>query len=149
MTVEEHLRAEIKNIPIESNILENALAESYKKGFRLISLDDDYYEVIGDKVLSDSLDYALSCLLYTASGESGWSSRSEQVGDVKASVSSGTIDWDIRNQWIKKANAIREALGFEPEEVESEQGGLFDANDPSLGLRNRYPQYFKPTWRWN
>lgn len=149
MTVENWLRAAIENIPVEENILEWALSTSVDAGFRLVSLSEDFYEVQADEESYRSLRYALSTLYYFASGQNGGSSRTEKVGDVSVSVAAWTLDWSKRNLWIRKADTIRKDLGFEPEEQTSGESGMFDANDPSLGLRNCYPQYFKPTRRWN
>lgn len=135
MTVENWLRAAIENIPVEDNILEWALSTSVDAGLKLVSLDDDYYEIRADEELNKSLQYALSTLYYFASGQNGGSSRTEKVGDVSASVSAWTLDWSKRDLWIRKANAIRKNLGFEPEVETSEQGGMFDATH----LRNTKP----------
>lgn len=136
MTVREWLRAAIENIPVEENILEWAMSTSVEVGLKLVSLDADYYEVLADEELNRSLRYALSSLYYYASGQNGGSSRHEQVGDISVTVSSWTLDWTKRNLWLRKADAIRKALGFDPEGTTTEQGGMFDASN----LRNRPPR---------
>lgn len=142
MTVENWLRAAIENIPVEDNILEWALSTSVDAGFRLVSLDEDFYEVQADEESYRSLRYALSTLYYFASAQNGGSSRTEKVGDMSVSVAAWTLDWSKRNLWIRKADAIRKTLGFEPEEQTAEEGGAFDASN--LRKRNR-----KPMRRWN
>lgn len=142
MTVESWLRAAIENIPVEDNILEWALSTSVDVGLKLVSLNDDYYEVQTDEELYKSLRYALSTLYYYASGQNGGSSRTEKVGDISASASSWTLDWGKRSLWLRRADKIRADLGFPAEDSAAEQGGMFDAGS----LQKPMPRFRR---RWN
>lgn len=128
MTVEEYLRAKLGGFPIEPNVLELAVLSVQEVGLTPISLTDDVNDIWADEDKTKSLKYSLSTLYYSASGYFSGYSRSEQVGDVRASVSNFDINYGNRALWHRLANKLREELGFEPEEelVES-SATMFDA----------------------
>lgn len=137
MTVEEYLRAKLGGFPVDINVLSLAVLSPTEVGLTPLSLTDDVAEILADEDLSKSLKYALSTLYYSASGYFTGMKQSEQVGDVRASISSFTIDWGNRYLWHRLANKLREELGFEPEEDLMEANGtMFDAT--SLARRPKY-----------
>lgn len=128
MTVEEYLRAKLGGFPVDSNVLSLAVLSPMEVGLKPISLSDEVEDLWADEELSKSLKYALSTLYYSASSYFSGSKQSEQVGDVRASVSSFSIDWGNRSLWHRLANKLREELGFDPEEELGEATGtMFDA----------------------
>ena len=93
-----------------------------------LNLDDDISDHLEDAVWMKSLKYALSSLYYSMSGVFSGGSRSEQVGDVRASLSGFTITQSDRKLFIEKANEIRVKLGYKTEKVLYDSGGMFDAS---------------------
>lgn len=128
MTVEMYLRAKLGSFPVAYGVLELAVLSPSEVGLPQISLLDNVEDLWADEQLSKSLKYALSTLYYSASCYFSGSSQSEQVGDVRASISNFTIDWGNRYLWHRLANKLRMELGFEPEEELVEASGtMFDA----------------------
>ena len=142
MTVEEHLRGEIPGYPFEEYVLKKA-AYSPRRAkpvkLRALSLDDVIEEYDGDEEFDKSLTYATSTLYYSAAGAFSGGSRSEQVGDVHASMSGFVITQADRAYWRAMGDKLRGDIGAESEETGQGQGGMFDASY----LRT------KPTRRWN
>ena len=137
MTVREHFEAAIPGYPVQSlgTVLKAAafspaLAEPPMKP---IGLDDDIDEHLEDVEWMTSLKYALSTLYYSMSGVFSGGSRSEQVGDVRASMSGFIITQNDREYYRSMGDRLRRAIGYEPEESAQEPGGMFDAT----GLRGR------------
>ena len=132
MKVSKWLSGQISGYPIESlgSVLESAAFSPVLASPALIplNLDDDISDHLEDAVWMKSLDYALSSLYYSMSGVFSGGSRSEQVGDVRASLSGFTITQSDRNLFIEKANEIRVKLGYKTEKVLYDSGGMFDAS---------------------
>lgn len=130
MTVEAYLRAKLGGFPVNDNVLELAVLSVQEVGLTPISLTDDVNDIWNDEEKAKSLKYALSTLYYSASGYFSGMKQSEQVGDVRASISSFDISYGNRELWHRLADKLREELGFEPEaELVSEGCTLFDATD--------------------
>lgn len=143
MTVEAYLRSKVPGYPFETAVLENAAISpifAKPKALRPISLNDVVEENAGDEDFVKSLKYATSTLFYSASGVFSGGSRSEQVGDVHASLSGFTIIQADREYYRSLGDKLRGELGMEAEERVSEKGGMFDATN----LRTQNPS--KP---WN
>lgn len=132
MKVSKWLSGQITGYPIESlgSVLESAAFSPVLASPALIplNLDDDISDHLEDAVWMKSLDYALSSLYYSMSGVFSGGSRSEQVGDVRASLSGFTITQSDRKLFIEKANEIRVKLGYKTEKVLYDSGGMFDAS---------------------
>lgn len=144
MTVREQFEAAIPGYPaqslgpvLKSAAFSPALAEP---PLRALNLDDDIAAHLDDKEWMTSLKYALSTLYYSMSGVFSGGSRSEQVGDVRASLSGFIITQSDREYYRSMGDKLRKEAGYEPEEPVQETGGMFDAT----GLRT--PQ---PKRRWN
>lgn len=132
MTVEAYLRAQIPGYPFSTEVLENAaLSPMFAKpdAMESISLSDTIEEHKDDEEFLRSLKYATSTLYYSAAGLFSGGSRTEQVGDVRASLSGYIITQADRDWWRKRGDAIREELGIEPEEDMSTESCMFDATD--------------------
>lgn len=131
MTVEEKLRATIPGYPFEMVVLKNAaISPIFAKPtpLRAINLDDEIEDNADDDDWVRSLKYALSTLYYSASGVFSGGSRSEQVGDVRTSLSGFIVTQADRDDWRTRARRLRGEIGCEEEEDVTEQGGMFDAS---------------------
>lgn len=93
-----------------------------------LDLGDDIAEHLDDDVWMKSLKYALSTLYYSMSGVFSGGSRSEQVGDVKASLSGFIITQADREYYRSMGDKLRKEAGYEPEEPVQDTGGMFDAS---------------------
>lgn len=127
MTVEEYLRAKLGGFPVDDDVLAMAVLSAVEVGLTPISLTDDVESIIADPDLSRSLKYSLSTLYYSASGYFTGMKQSEQVGDVRVSVSSFNISYANINRWRELADKLREELGFETEDVATSNAEMFDA----------------------
>lgn len=131
MTVEEKLRATIPGYPFEMVVLKNAVISpifAKPMPLRAISLDDEIEDYFENPNWVRSLKYALSTLYYSASGVFSGGSRSEQIGDVRTSLSGFIITQADREYWRKLADKLRGEIGCEEEEDVADQGGMFDAS---------------------
>lgn len=135
MTVEAYLRAKVPGYPFEMSVLENAaLSPIFAKPMALqpLNLSDEIDSHIEHGVMDEdfekSLKYAESTLYYSASGAFSGGSRSEQVGDVRASLSGFIITQSDRDYYRTLANRIRKELGMTVEEDISAKGYMFDAS---------------------
>ena len=131
MTVGEYFEASIPGYPIGTleKVLDGAafspiLAEPK---LQALSLDDEIADHLDDAEWMSSLKYALSTLYYSMSGVFSGGSRSEQVGDVRASLSGFQVTSADREYYRKKADSLREELGYDVEDDVKEVGGMFDA----------------------
>lgn len=128
MTVEAYFKGAMRGFPIDIETMEFAAFSPTEVGLKPLSLSDDVDELMKDEELSKSLKYALSTLYYSASSYFTGYSQSEQVGDVRASISNFTIDFSYARRWWMLANRLRKELGFEPEEELTESSAtMFDA----------------------
>jgi hypothetical protein len=82
-----------------------------------------------------SLEYAVSTLYYAVSGVLSGGSKSEQVGDVKVTVSGGSFTRSDRNALRRMADGIRSKLGCETEYDPDSDNGIFDATPLMKGRR--------------
>ena len=132
MKVSKWLSGQISGYPIESlgSVLESAAFSPVLASPALIplNLDDDISDHLEDAVWMKSLKYALSSLYYSMSGVFSGGSRSEQVGDVRASLSGFTITQSDREYYRSLADKIRGEIGYKTEEVSPDSGGMFDAS---------------------
>lgn len=143
MTVEEHLRGEIPGYPFEEYVLKKAaLSPIFAKptAMRAIALEDVIEDNADDEDFVRSLTYATSTLYYSAAGAFSGGSRSEQVGDVHASMSGFIITQADRAYYRSMGDKLRGDVGADIDETLQETGGMFDASH----LRNT-----KPARRWN
>lgn len=123
------MRAKLGGFPVDDNVLEMAILSAVEVGLPPISLTDDVADILADEEKTRSLKYSLSTLYYSASGYFSGMKQSEQVGDVRVSVSSFEISYSNRELWHRLADRLREELGFETEDaLESSGGELFDAS---------------------
>lgn len=135
MTVEAYLRAKVPGYPFEMSVLENAAISpvfAKPQALKSLELSDEIeshikYGVM-DEEFEKSLKYASSTLYYSVSGVFSGGSRSEQVGDVRASLSGFTITQADREYYRTLANRLRQELGMNVEEDISTKGCLFDAS---------------------
>lgn len=132
MKVSEYFEQAFPGYPVQSlgSVMKGAAFSPVLASPALIplNLDDDISDHLEDAVWMKSLDYALSSLYYSMSGVFSGGSRSEQVGDVRASLSGFTITQSDRKLFIEKANEIRVKLGYKTEKVLYDSGGMFDAS---------------------
>lgn len=132
MTVREQLEAAVPGYPVQSlgAVLKSAAFSPALATPPLLPLDleDDISEHLDDDVWMKSLKYALSSLYYSMSGVFSGGSRSEQVGDVRASLSGFIITQADREYYRSMGDKLREELGYEVEETEQDMGGMFDAS---------------------
>ena len=134
MTVERYLRAKLGGFPVGNDVLTLAVLSVQEVGLVPIALTDDVADIWADEEKTKSLKYALSTLYYSASGYFSGMKQSEQVGDVRASVSSFEISYGNREYWHNLANKLREELGFEPEEDFASEGStIIDATELRRG----------------
>lgn len=138
MTVEKYLRGKFQGIGrlIDEDVLAVAVIspiEARPVPFRVIALDDDVEDYIGESDFADSLTYALSTLYYAMSGATDGGTRSEKRGNRQISIGGKAIDVATRGAWRREGDRLRKLLGCEIEETATESGGMFDATN----LRNR------------
>lgn len=132
MTVEAYLRAQVPGYPFEIAVLENAVLSpifARPNVLRPLSIKDIVEDNADDKEWVKSLKYATSTLFYSASGIFSGGSRSEQVGDVHASLSGFIITQSDRENYRNMGDKLRKEIGYEPEETIQMQGGMFDASE--------------------
>ena len=149
MTVEAYLRAKVPGYPFEMTVLENAAVSpvfAKPTALQALSLSVEVESHIEDGVMNEdfekALKYAESTLYYSVSGAFSGGSRSEQVGDVRASLSGFIITQSDRDFYRNMANKLRKELGVEAEESATISGKAFDAS----GLGRRPSQNAKPKW---
>lgn len=132
MKVSEYFEAAVPGYPVQSlgSVMKSAAFSPVLASPALIplNLDDDISDHLEDAVWMKSLKYALSSLYYSMSGVFSGGSRSEQVGDVRASLSGFTITQSDREYYRSLADKIRGEIGYKTEEVSSDSGGMFDAS---------------------
>lgn len=132
MKVSEYFEAAVPGYPVQSlgSVMKSAAFSPVLASPALIplNLDDDISDHLEDAVWMKSLDYALSSLYYSMSGVFSGGSRSEQVGDVRASLSGFTITQSDREYYRSLADKIRGEIGYKTEEVSPDSGGMFDAS---------------------
>lgn len=138
MTVENYLRGKFQGIGrlIDEDVLAVAVIspiEARPVPFRVIALDDDVEDYVGESDFADSLTYALSTLYYAMSGATDGGTRSEKRGNRQISIGGKAIDVATRGAWRREGDRLRKLLGCEIEETATESGGMFDATN----LRNR------------
>lgn len=140
MTVEAYLRAKVPGYPFEMTVLENAAVSpvfAKPTALQALNLSDELESHIEDGVMNEdfekALKYAESTLYYSVSGAFSGGSRSEQVGDVRASLSGYIITQSDRDFYRNMANKLRKELGVEAEESATTSGVAFDAS--RLGRR--------------
>ncbi len=138
MTVEKYLRGKFQGIGrlIDEDVLAVAVIspiEARPVPFRVIALDDDVEDYVGESDFADSLTYALSTLYYAMSGATDGGTRSEKRGNRQISIGGKAIDVATRGAWRREGDRLRKLLGCEIEETATESGGMFDATN----LRNR------------
>ena len=138
MTVEKYLRGKFQGIGrlIDEDVLAVAVIspiEARPVPFRVIALDDDVEDYVGESDFADSLTYALSTLYYAMSGATDGGTRSEKRGHRQISIGGKAIDVATRLAWRREGDRLRKLLGCEIEETATESGGMFDATN----LRNR------------
>lgn len=130
-TVEEYLRAQI-DYPFKEVVLKYAvISPVFAKPNRLraVSLSDLIEDNYDDEDFIKSLKYATSTLYYCMAGVFSGGSRSEQVGDIRASMSGFTITQRDREYYRAMGDALRGEVGAAVAESETDSGGLFDASD--------------------
>lgn len=131
MTVEAYLRAQVPGYPFEIAVLENAaLSPLFARPEKMlaVSLDDAVEEHTDNEEWLKSLKYATSTLYYSASGVFSGGSRSEQVGDVRASQSGFIITQADREYYRSMGDRLRGELGCEVEPDNTPKGCMFDAS---------------------
>ena len=132
MKVSEYLEQAVPGYPVQSlgSVMKGAAFSPVLASPALIplNLDDDISDHLEDAVWMKSLKYALSSLYYSMSGVFSGGSRSEQVGDVRASLSGFTITQSDREYYRSLADKIRGEIGYKTEEVSPDSGGMFDAS---------------------
>ena len=138
MTVEKYLRGKFQGIGrlIDEDVLAVAVIspiEARPVPFRVIALDDDVEDCVGESDFADSLTYALSTLYYAMSGATDGGTRSEKRGNRQISIGGKAIDVATRLAWRREGDRLRKLLGCEIEETATESGGMFDATN----LRSR------------
>jgi hypothetical protein len=130
MTVEAYLRSKVAGYPFDDAVLESAaLSPLFARPTKLdkLALDGDIEEIAEDENLQKSLKYAESSIYYSVSGVFSGGSRSEQIGDVKSSLSGYTITQADRDYYRKLADSLRDEIECEKEVDPTDDNGLFDA----------------------
>lgn len=131
MTVESYLQAKIPGYPFTNDVLMSAAVSpimAKPTALKPLSLDDELEEVVQDGERILSLKYAESTLYYAISGVFSGGSKTEQVGDVKVSLSGFTITQADRDYYRSLADAIRDDLNCEQEINPTSDNGMFDAS---------------------
>jgi hypothetical protein len=131
MTVEAYLRAQVAGYPWDISTLEAVvLSPIFAKPSALqsIALSDVVEDISKDEQLVKSLKYAISTLYYTVAGVFSGGSQSEQIADVKISVSGYEVTQSDREYYRKLASNLREEIGCEAE-ADLDDNGLFDASN--------------------
>ena len=132
MKVSEYFEQAVPGYPVQSlgSVMKGAAFSPVLASPALIplNLDDDISDHLEDAVWMKSLKYALSSLYYSMSGVFSGGSRSEQVGDVRASLSGFTITQSDREYYRSEANRIRGEIGYKVEDVSYDSSGMFDAS---------------------
>lgn len=132
MKVSEYFEQAVPGYPVQSlgSVMKGAAFSPVLASPALtpLNLDDDISDHLEDAVWMKSLKYALSSLYYSMSGVFSGGSRSEQVGDVRASLSGFTITQSDREYYRSLADKIRGEIGYKTEKVSSDSGGMFDAS---------------------
>ena len=132
MKVSEYFEQAVPGYPVQSlgSVMKGAAFSPVLASPALIplNLDDDISDHLEDAVWMKSLKYALSSLYYSMSGVFSGGSRSEQVGDVRASLSGFTITQSAREYYRSEANRIRGEIGYKVEDVSYDSSGMFDAS---------------------
>ena len=142
MTVEEYLRGEIPGYLFEESVLKKAaLSPIFAKptAMKAIALEDVVEDNAADEEFVRSLTYATSTLYYSAAGAFSGGSRSEQVGDVHASLSGFIITQADRAYYRSMGDKLRGDIGADIDETLQETGGMFDATclrNPKLARRH-------------
>ena len=149
MTVEAYLRAKVPGYPFEMTVLENAaVSPVFAKPTALqpLNLGDEIESHIEDGVMNPdfekALKYAESTLYYSVSGAFSGGSRSEQVGDGRASLSGFIITQADRDFYRNLAHKLRKELGVEIEDLGTTSGKAFDAS----GLARRPSSKVSKLW---
>ncbi len=122
--------AEIPGYPFRPEVLKRAALSPMKAKptkLRALNLEDVIEDYADDETFDKSLTYATSTLYYSAAGVFSGGSRSEQVGDVRASESGFIITQTDREYYRSMGDKLRGDVGAEPEKTLQEQGGMFDA----------------------
>jgi hypothetical protein len=130
MKVEAYLRSKVTGYPWDKDTLEAAcISPLFAKPSKLepIDLNDEIEAIADDEAKTKSLKYAVSTLYYAVSGVFSGGSRSEQVGDVKTSVSGYEVTQADREYYRNLADSLRDEIECETEE-DVDEGGLFDAS---------------------
>lgn len=130
MNVEEYLRAQVPGYPFSTEVLTYAAYSpifAEPTAMRGLNLTDDIRDIADDEEMKRSLKYATSTLYYAVSGVFAGGSKSEQVGDVKVSVSGFTITQSDRDHYREMADEIRAALGSDKKSDTASDSGMFDA----------------------
>lgn len=131
MTVEDYLRSEIPGYPFKECDLKRAvLSPIFAKPVKLraLSLDDSVEDNAEDEEFVKSLTYATSTLYYSAAGAFSGGSLSEQVGDIRASVSGIIITQRYRDYFRTMGDKFRKQIGADVEETSTDSGGMRDGS---------------------
>jgi hypothetical protein len=130
MTVETYLRAKIPGYPFTADVI-NAAAFSplFAKptAFEALDPNAEINDIARDEELTRSLKYAISTLYYAVAGVFSGGTTSEQVGDVKVSVSGFEVTQSDRDYYRSLADSLRGELNCEQESNPTEDDGMFDA----------------------
>lgn len=130
MTVEAYLRARVPGYPFERTTLEDAALSpilAKPKAFRAIGLADVIEDNADDEEFLVSLKYATSTLYYSVAGVFSGGSRSEQMGNIRTSLSGFIITQADREYYRNMADTLRDDLGSNIEKNVTEDSGAFDA----------------------
>ena len=133
------MRARVPGFPLADVVLEDAALSpifARPEGLRALSLADDVEDNADDEGFVKSLKYATSTLYYSMAGVFSGGSRTEQVGDMRASVSGFVITQRDRDYYREMGDKLRGEVGAEVEPAGVDSGGMFDASGLAGGRRN-------------
>lgn len=131
MKVREFFEAKIPGYPLKmlGSVIKGAAFSPALAEPRLLALDldEDLADHLDDELWIKSLKYALSTLYYSMSGVFSGGSRTEQDGDVRASLSGFVITQSDRAHYRRLGDELREEIGYPIEKTSQDEGGMFDA----------------------
>ena len=136
MTVEEKFRAQISGDLadlVDVKVIENACESPIEVKLSAIDYKSDYVDLANDGEWFKSYEYALSTFYYSLSGMIVGGTRSEQVGDVRSSITVRPLSDADRAYFRSMGDALRKKLGFAVAETVRERSRMFDGK--SLGTR--------------
>lgn len=132
MIVEAYLRARVPGYHLDIEVLEDAAMSpifAKPEALRPISIYDEILDHADEEDWVKALKYATSTLYYSASVIVSGGSRSEQVGDVRASQNGVVIPKEKSECYWNMGDELRRELGCKLGKRAREPDGMIDATE--------------------